>query len=134
MAQLLSLEGVERQILVALHGRCLLVFYSHRQGGFVYFNQEDGVHIRAELTNLRTAYRDGRITAARAGDPITVNGAELHTMELTFDVPCVPYMLLRRRGRREDADHTPYFFVHQDARDEALESIRAPAGGGRQNA
>ena len=36
------------------------------------------------------------------------------------DVPCYPYMLLRRRGSFDDADCTPYFFQSQQRRDETV--------------
>ena len=125
-----SLDNSERQIAFALQEGGVLIFYSHRMNSFDWFNQEDEAQIDRELTNLRAAFCDRRITAVSAGESMTVNGIELHTMLVNFGIPCGPYMLLRRRGLMEDTDHTPYFFKSRARRDRAIDFITAPRTGG----
>ena len=87
-----------------------------------------------ELKRLRKGFRDGNITRVAAGEDITLRGTGwlsgklIHTMEVTFkDQQCHAYMMLRRRGRYDDADHTPYFFGREDTRDSAIKWITKAA-------
>lgn len=121
-----SLDRSERQLMFALREGGEFIFYSHIKHGFDWLNQEDQAAFDAAMTRLRTAFQAGRVTAVTTGEPITVNGTELHTMLVNMGIPCGPYMLLRRRGRMEDTDHTPYFFKSKARRDRAVDFITAP--------
>lgn len=127
-----SLDRSERQLLFALREGGVFIFYSHIKHGFDWLKQEDQAHIDEALTKLRTAFQAGRVPAVTAGEPMTVNGTELHTMLVTMGIPCGPYMLLRRRGMADDMAHTPYFFRSKEQRDRAVDFIAAPLTGGEQ--
>ena len=127
-----TLERSERQLLFALREGGVFIFYSHIKQGFDWLKQEDQAYIDSALNRLRTAFQAGRITAVTVGEPMTVNGIELHTMQVNLGMPCGAYMLLRCQSMMDDADHIPYFFRSQAQRDRAVDFITASLTGGVQ--
>lgn len=119
-----SLAQLETSITSAYQHDPGLIYFQHEENIFHYMlgrpsvDADEGLDerdYRNELRNLRRGLRDGRILSVVEGDPLTVGGRELFTMEVEFrDIECHPYFLLRRDGRMDHAAKTPYFFlVHE---------------------
>ena len=115
----------EQQITFALQGGGVVVYWSHiiqPTNSFDWLTVTDVANYRVMMKRLRSALRDGLIDAVSAGDPITVDGTELHTMLVTIPgTYCAAYMLLHRQGNLFEVKHTPYFFTSRKSRDDAIE-------------
>jgi hypothetical protein len=119
-----SLEDLERQIVLALRRGGVLIYYHHGQNLFDYLTRNDQRPYHQELKSIRDQLRRGSITTVKSGDLITVEGIKLFPMEVTFrNQTCYPYMLVQQRGRFKDADCTPYFFISENSRDNAVQFI-----------
>ena len=74
-----------------------------------------------ELRNLKKMIKTNTIINFNAGESISIEGRTLYPLEIELrDVKCHAYMLIRRRGLFDDADVTPYLFVSQKSRDDAM--------------
>ena len=75
----------------------------------------------SELRNLKKMIKTDTIINVNAGESFPIEGRTLYPLEIELrDVKCHAYMLIRRRGLFDDADNTPYLFVSQRSRDNAV--------------
>lgn len=113
-----SLEEAEGAVAFAINNGAAMIYFHHSTQSFMYFIGSDDEKYREEMRHLKTAIRQGRISAITAGEPINIEGTNIFPMDVRMkNAPCYPYMMLRRRGRFEDADYTPYFFKSKQKRD-----------------
>lgn len=123
-----ALDQLERSITSSYQRDPALIYFHHERDIFMYMlgrpsaDSEEGAdeqNYHTELRNLRSALRDGRILSVVEGEPLTLGGRVLFTMEVEFrDRDCYPYFLLRRDGDTSHAAKTPYFFlVHETGAD-----------------
>ena len=111
-------KKVERSLAHMINNDAAIIYFHHGLQSFTYLIGSDRAKYQEEMTNLKRNIRDGHISSITAGEPIIINGTHLYPMDVRVDnSPCYPYMLLRRRGRYEDADNTPYFFRSRQKRD-----------------
>ena len=114
-------KKVERSLAHMINNDAAIIYFHHGLQSFTYLIGSDRAKYQEEMTNLKRNIRDGHISSITAGEPIIINGTHLYPMDVRVDnSPCYPYMLLRRRGRYEDADNTPYFFRSRQKRDETI--------------
>ena len=119
-----SLDNVTNEIRNAIQDQGVLIFWNHQLEKFVWFRMEDNATYHIELQHLRRQLRTGIIATVSAGEPLMIDGTQLHAIEVNFaTAQCVPNSLLRRRGNVEDAAITPYFFKSKNARDNAVRYI-----------
>ncbi len=118
----LSLEDAQNQLCFCLRENAAIIYWSHEIQGFDYLLLSDKQRFRGETRNLRKYYRDGCITSSFAGESIDINGTLLYPIKVMYrqDMQCVVYFLLCMHGEMSDLDKTPYFFVRESKRDEAL--------------
>ena len=117
-----ALEDLEGQLVLGLRQGGVLLYWHHGQILFDYLTRDDQKPYHRELKNIRNQLRRGSVTTVKSGALITVNGVKLFTMEVTFqNQTCYPYLLVQRRGLSEDADYTPYFFISEKSRDNAVQ-------------
>lgn len=122
--QTLSLAQLERSISYAISDGAEMIYFHHGVQQFMYFIGSDKNKYQEEMSNLKANIREGCISVISAGEPINISGTDLFPIDFTFDnQPCFAYMLLRRRGRMEDADNTPYFFKSEKKRDQVMEYL-----------
>ena len=122
---LLDLRSLERQISFAEQDKAAVVYWHHHLSHFDWFRASDKSDYKEELRKLQGWIRDSTITDVRLGDLLIVNRNTLYPLELRFNsLECHAYMLLRRRGRIEDAYYTPYLFRSQSSCQGALEYLQ----------
>ena len=121
-----SLDALQNQFRFCLREKAAIIYWSHAQSAFDFLRLSDRRSFRGEMRNLRTYYRDGRITSLCAGEPVDIDGTLLYPIEVMYrqDMQCGAYFLLRMRGEMNDLDKTPYFFVSEAKRDEILEWLK----------
>lgn len=116
-----SLDEAEGALAFAINNGAAMIYFHHSTQSFMYFIGSDDEKYREEMSNLKKAIRQGRISVITAGEPINIEGTNIFPMDVRMDnAPCYPYMMLRRRGRFEDADCTPYFFKSKQKRDRVV--------------
>ena len=116
-----SLEDAESSLAYSINNNASMIYFHHGSQSFMYFIGSDIALYRQEMRTLSRGICQGRISAITAGEPLNIKGTDLFPMDVKIDnAPCHPYMLLRRRGRLEDADNSPYFFKSQQKRDEVV--------------
>ena len=116
-----SLEEIERALSYGIDNSAIMIYFHHGTQSFMFFIESDRAQFQEEMGNLERAVRGRSISAITAGEPINIGGTDIFPMDVRVDdVPCYPYMLLRRRGSFDDADCTPYFFQSQQRRDETV--------------
>ena len=72
--------------------------------------------------------RKEAIVNVKAGESFQVLDKTLYPMELEFQGrECYAYMMIRRRGLMDDAVKTPYLFVSQSSRDNAVAYLNKAA-------
>ena len=119
-----NLEDLEQEVHEALLANAVLIFWNHQVQSFRHFLIEDNDEYHVELRNLRRQVRSGVITTVKAGLDLSVGGTNQHVMEVTYaGVQCGPNMLLRKEGKVEDADVTPYLFKSENSRNMAVRYI-----------
>ena len=118
-----SLEVLEHQVTTAKERNAWVIYWHHNANSFTWMNEEDQQQWRREMNMIRTNIQDGHVTAVTAGETMTVNGNIFYPMQVTCNEKCWPYMILRRRGRFDDADYTPYLFVDEQSRNNAVQFI-----------
>ncbi len=117
----IGLEALEETLASYVSNHAEMIYYHHRERKFMCFTTSDQALYREEMRNLKRNVRFGRISAISAGDTISIEGTNLFPMDLKVNGSlCYEYMMLRRRGRFEDADNTPYFFKSKKKRDEII--------------
>ena len=89
-------------------------------------NERDQQQWRTEMNVIRTHIQAGHATAVAAGETLIVQGNVFYPMHVTFKVKCWPYMVLRQRGRVDDADYTPYLFTDERSRNNVVQFINTP--------
>ena len=126
MTMAFSLDDLQNQLRFCLRENAAIIYWSHAQSAFDYLLLSDRRSYRAEMRNLRTYHRDGRITHLCAGEPVDIDGTLLYPIEVTYreEIQCGAYFLLRMRGETNNLDKTPYFFVKENKRDEILEWLK----------
>ena len=126
---LYSLDEQELAISACFEEDPALIYYHLNEDRFMWMkdrgvNEGDENRFHTELRKLRRLYRNNSILSIVAGEPINLNGRELHTMEVEFrGLSCQPYFLLRRDGNLAHANKTPYFFIGQQTRDRSIKWI-----------
>ena len=132
MTMAFTLDALQNQLRFCLRENAAIIYWSHAQSAFDYLLLSDRRSYRAEMRNLRTYHRDGRITHLCAGEPVDIDGTLFYPIEVTYrqDIQCGAYFLLRMRGEMNDLDKTPYFFVSESKRDEILEWLIKVEGTG----
>ena len=127
-----SLDALQNQLRFCLREEAAIIYWSHAQSHFDWLLLSDRRSYRAEMRNLRTYHRDGRITQLCAGEPVEIDETLLYPIEVTYReaIQCGAYFLLRMRGEMNDLDKTPYFFVSEAKRDEILEWLIKVEGTG----
>ena len=124
MSYVYILEELEQEVHDAVIAKASMVFWNHQVQSFRHFLIEDNDEYHVELRNLRRQVRSGVITTVKAGLDLSVGGTNLHVMEVTYaGVQCGPNMLLRKEGKVEDADVTPYLFKSENSRNMAVRYI-----------
>ena len=124
MSYAYNLEELEQEVHDALIAKAVLIFWNHQVQSFRHFRIEDNDEYHVELRNLRRQVRSGVVTTVKAGLDLSVAGTNLHVMEVTYaGVQCGPNMLLRKEGKVEDADVTPYLFKSEHSRNMAVRYI-----------
>ena len=121
-----SLEVLEHQVTTAKERNAWVVYWHHNVNSFTWMNEEDQQQWRTEMNVIRTHVQAGHVTAVAAGETLTVQGNVFYPMHVTFKEKCLPYMVLRRRGRMDDADYTPYLFTDEQSRNNAVQFINTP--------
>ena len=123
-----SLEVLEHQVTTAKERNAWVIYWHHLAHGFTWWNEEDQQEWRGEMNRIRTHIQEGHVTTVTSGETLKVNGNLFFPMEVTFKEKCWPYMMLRRRGFFNDADHTPYLFTDEQSRDAAVQFINREQG------
>ena len=116
-----NLAETKQAIAYAIANNAAMIYFHHGLQQFMYLIGSDKAKFREEMNNLKANIREGLISTISAGEPINISGTDLFPMDVRVDnQPCFAYMLLRQRGRMEDADNTPYFFKSEKKRDEVM--------------
>lgn len=121
-----SLEVLEYQVTTCKEKNAWVIYWHHSADSFTWMEEQDQQQWRTEMNVIRTHMRAGHITAVAAGETLTVRGNVFYPMHVTFKVKCWPYMMLRRQGRTDDANYTPYLFTDEQSRDNAVQFINTP--------
>ena len=117
----LNLNDLTTQIATALNDNASLIYWHHRVEQFSWMRTSDRDVYRSKLRNLKNMIKTDIIINVNAGESFPIEGRTLYPLEIELrDVKCHAYMLIRRRGRLDDADVTPYLFVSQKSRDDAM--------------
>ena len=117
----LNLNDLTTQIATALNDNASLIYWHHSSGQFSWMRTSDRDVYHSELRNLKKMIKTDTIINVNAGESFPIEGRTLYPLEIELrDVKCHAYMLIRRRGQLDDADVTPYLFVSQKSRDDAM--------------
>ena len=117
----LDLNDLTEQVATALNDNASLIYWHHSIGKFDWMRASDRDVYHSELRNLKKMMKTNTIINFNAGESISIEGRTLYPLEIELrDVKCHAYMLIRRRGLFDDADVTPYLFVSQKSRDDAM--------------
>ena len=76
-----SLDALQNQLRFCLREKAAIIYWSHAQSAFNFLRLSDRRSFRGEMRNLRTYYRDGRITSLCAGEPVDIDGTLLYPIE-----------------------------------------------------
>jgi hypothetical protein len=119
-----SLDSLEQSLANAIENDAALIYYHHGLETFTYLIASDKAKFQEELKNLKRNIRSHLISEISAGKTININGTDLFPMDLRINnQPCFAYMMLKKQGRMDDADDTPYFFRSQQKRDEIIQYL-----------
>ena len=117
----LNLNDLTTQVATALNDNASLIYWHHSVGQFSWMRASDRNVYHSERRNLKKMIKTDTIINVNAGESFPIEGRTLYPLEIELrDVKCHAYMLIRRRGRLDDADVTPYLFVSQKSRDDAM--------------
>lgn len=132
-AELLSLEGLETQLITALYLKARLIYWHHGTAHFSYLIGEDKDQWKMLWTQLKDQIRSGRISSVKSANPLVALATGENAMCKSLYPMLVVYMdgernvirtgayfLLKKEGNTEQMDYTPYFFTSKVARDKAF--------------
>jgi len=106
-----------------------LIYWHYGKDQFLWMKdrgtgEDDENNFHNELKQLCKHLREGRILSVVVGEPIVIDGKQLHTMDVEFrGLQWYPYLMLRGHGNFADADKLPYFFPSKQTRDRAIKWI-----------
>ena len=134
----LDLNDLTAQIAMALDDTAALIYWHHKLFKFDWLRASDQHLYKDELRNLKGMIKTGVLIGVKAGESLSIQEKTLYPLEIELkNVECYAYMLIRRRGLLEDAENTPYLFVSQSARENAMTFLsdalreKRKQGGGR---
>ena len=110
----LNLNDLTAQVATALNDNASLIYWHHSVGKFNWMRASDRDVYHSELQHLKRMINTRIIINVKAGELFSIEGRTLYPLEIELrDIKCHAYMLIRRWGRFDDADVTPYLFVSQ---------------------
>ena len=126
--ELLRLKDLITQIVTALNDDAAVIYWQHSFFKFDWLQATDQLAYQEALQNLQRGVRNEEILSVKAGESFQVQDKTLYPMELEFrGRECHAYMMIRRRGLMDDAVKTPYLFVSQSSRDNAVAYLNKAA-------
>ena len=126
--EFLRLEDLDAEIVTALNDDASVIYWQHSFFKFDWLRASDKSKYHEALKNLQRGVRKEAIVNVKAGESFQVQDKTLYPMELEFrGRECYAYMMIRRRGLMDDAVKTPYLFVSQSSRDNAVAYLNKAA-------